>query len=324
MTVVFRKAPTAAQRRAIEAAIPAPLALAGWAKRTLHVATDDYALTGVDDVRPFNAAIERWLRACHDIAPIDFALRPEDHEGGGTALSQWHRDSMRGALALVTNLAKRYDDTTTRAGIKATLLQMMRDAGIAIPQKLDPTPAWRRALDAGDAKAFRASKYHQDMQAALDLANPMHRRALIAGKPTLAKHANLDVQTFEAALLDDSADGRYVIDRFVERATKQPFWSTTCASHAAEHVERAPKTALGVLDRLVELGNAHPIVVENALWAAQKLGWKVAAKRLARYWQLAIAKLPEHPELQPYLVELGRVLGREPPDRPPPPPRRAR
>jgi hypothetical protein len=317
LTVVFAAAPTAVQRAQIERGIPAPLECSGWTKRTLHVATDDHALVGWDDFAPFNAAIERWLHASHAIAPIDFALRAEDSEAG-TVLSDWHRNSLPGALALVTNLAKRYDDGETRGWVKETLVDMLKAAGIALPARLDPQPAWRAALDAGDAKRFAPlmTRHAQDLQLVLDPRNPDHRRAVLGGRPALAKHGLLDTKIFEMALFDDTADGQYVIDRFLARATREPFWSTACAAAAAEVIEDVPDRALAVLDRLVELANAHPIVVENALWAVEELGPRTVARaRLERYWALAVAKLADWEELRPYLVKLAPVLGHEPPPR---------
>jgi hypothetical protein len=111
-----------------------------------------------------------------------------------------------------------------------------------------------------------------------------------------------------------------VIDQLVARAATVPFAATMCASAAATIVAEAPAAAFGVLDRLVGLPTAHPIVVENALWAARQLGYATVDRaRLERYWTLAIAGLAAHPELLPYLVELAPVLGRDPPSPPTPP-----
>jgi hypothetical protein len=318
LAVTFAKAPSPAQRKQIERGVPDPLGVERWAKRTLLVATDDHAFAGADSFTAFNAAIEAWLVACHAIAPIDFAFRAEDSEAG-TTFSEWHRRSLAGAAALLRDLAKRYDDADTRDHVRTSLRAMMTEAGIAIPAKLAPARGWRDALDAGDAATFGPlmARHVEELQLVLDPSNANHRRAVLGSPLRLDEHGRLDKRILAMAIIDNHAA---IVDIFVERARKEPFWATSCASTAAEQLQHAPESALALLDRLVELDTAHGVVVENALWAVLELGpMKIARDRLERYWTAAIAKLPTWLELHPYLVKLAPVLGRDVPARPAPP-----
>lgn len=315
LTVVFAKAPSPAAKKQIEAAIPAPLARERWTKRTLFVAADDHALAGGSSFTSFNAAIEKWLLACHAIAPIELALRAEDTEAS-TTFSQWHRDSIAAAPALLSNFAKRYDDAKTRARAKDTLVAMMKSAGIVLPANLDPTPAWRTALDSGDAKTLGPllSRNATALQVVLDPSNAHHRRAVLASRPKLAKPGRLDRHILEMAILDGGDDAQHAIDQLLARAATTPTFATLCSDTAAECAKAAPDTAFAVIDRLLALKNSHPILVEHALWAVESVGVRtVSASRLERYWALAIEKLADWKSLHPYLARLAPVLGRTAP-----------
>ena len=61
---------------------------------------EEYAefYVSAEAAQKFEDAIEAWLRASHQVCPIEFAVRAEDSEAGGTALSAWHEASVaRGA-----------------------------------------------------------------------------------------------------------------------------------------------------------------------------------------------------------------------------------
>ncbi|MGE0400394.1 MAG: hypothetical protein AB7T06_27005 [Kofleriaceae bacterium] len=310
LTVVFATPPSPSAKKKIEAGIPAPLERERWTKRTLFVANDDYALTGRKSFTAFNAAIETWLLAAHAIVPIDFALRAEDSEAT-TTFSQWHRDSMAMSVDLLAAFAKRYDDGETRAWAKSTLLDMMRGAGVAIARKLDPTPAWRTALDAGDAKTFGPSMWKHDvaLQLALDPTNEAHRRAVLDSRPKL-RESRIDTHILTIAIYDASPNGQHAIDQLLARAAKSPTFATLCATTACQCIEDAPAcadTAFAVLDALVVLPTAHPIVVENALFAVEAIGAaNVDRARVDRYCTLARSKVGEWKQLAPYLKRLGR------------------
>lgn len=72
----------------------------------------------------FNDDIEAWLVAAHAVAPILVAYRREDHEAGGTRLSDWHRASvpaLPGVIARLVPEAAQLGELLVRAARKAEL-----------------------------------------------------------------------------------------------------------------------------------------------------------------------------------------------------------
>ena len=322
IVVAFEKAPTASQRRKVEAGLPKPLGASRWSKRCLLAVTEDYAFTGKRSFRRFNESIERWLHASHTLVPIDFALRAEDAEAGGTRLSTWHQASLRGALTLLKNLATRYDDAETRDFVRETLVEMMKDAGLVVPAALDRGASWRAALDAGDAArlaphlvygAHPWPEHLDELKRVLDPQNPQHRRAMLGARLPLEVTGPFDTDLFSMALVDGDAR---VVDLMLARAASTPFWATACAAAAGRLACRGSAPAFAALDRLVGLSTSHPVVIEEALNAALEAGAAtVPRERLDRYGSLAVARLGEWPALHPYLVKLAPVLGQEAPAR---------
>lgn len=313
LQVVFLAVPSKEVRGRIEAGIPRPLAPIRWAKRTLVFGTEDFALVGMQRHDTLNAAIDRWLLEAHAHAPIDFAFRAEDGEGGGTRFSEWHRVSLRGGAALLRNLATRYQDPGTRDHVRSALAEMLRAAGLSAGR----VPAWRTALDAGDSTALATAiaRKNDDLNLALDPDNAAHRRVVLGARPSVAKeHGPHEGKILAMAIRDGGPVAREILETFIARATKKPFWATLLSDVAARAAIVATETAFAVLDRLVELDTAHPVVVENALWAVGEVGPDhVARDRLERYWDHAVAKLADWPALHPYLVKLAPVLGRQAP-----------
>jgi hypothetical protein len=122
--------------------------------------------------------------------------------------------------------------------------------------------------------------------------------------------ARLDAVVLESAIVEGGKKGDAIVETFFERAEEKPFWATMTAANVAPFVKEAPERTLALLDRLVVLETAHPIVLENALWAVQMLGARrVARERLQRWFDMSIAKLEEHEELRAYLPEFAKVLG---------------
>jgi len=125
--VYFARLPKPAERKQIEALVPAPLRDSRrWQGPVLHAASGQtlhheiakaypskskkaaakkkiapdagearwfFATDG--QVTEFNADITRWLVQAHAVCPILVAYRAEDGESGGTKLDAWHRWSVR-------------------------------------------------------------------------------------------------------------------------------------------------------------------------------------------------------------------------------------
>ena len=87
-------------------------------------------------VARFNADIERWLQAAHEIVPIAVAYRGQDEEAGGTKLSDWHAASVAKVPELEKRLGKPKKGSTLEHMVKG-LLQEHADAGNTGPSTED-------------------------------------------------------------------------------------------------------------------------------------------------------------------------------------------
>lgn len=182
MMVRLARKPKPDEQAAIEVAAPAFLRNGGIKVTStyLDVATGDYihpelithypADDGDQDsfegrftfaadsrVRRFNEDIERWLNDVHTIVPIVAAVRSEDWEAGGTALSPWHDWSVSVQLPTVLEaFAKTVVKPNGRgaaARMLGDVLEFARTSGVELS---DEHLSWM-APELGLAAAIRAS-----------------------------------------------------------------------------------------------------------------------------------------------------------------------
>lgn len=92
-TVVLRRRPSAAERESIEQAAAAYLRGGVKAKGKLvrlFAGEEGGAFVRKHTADRINRSIDAWLKRCHKVVPIVAVFRAEDHEAGGTELSEWH------------------------------------------------------------------------------------------------------------------------------------------------------------------------------------------------------------------------------------------
>ncbi len=194
--VRFARTPSRAQKAAIRKGVPAPLRDSiDWEGEQLMVASgqfahvviaatyaadpgdagddddddDDFAELGgrfffaaTSQVRKFNQAIEQWLNLAHAQCPILVAYRGEDGESGGTALSAWHRWSMKQLPQLLAQLEPilALDDETKASFMLRGILRAGLEGKSPLPLPehfmdwLEPGRRELAALRAQDAEAF--------------------------------------------------------------------------------------------------------------------------------------------------------------------------
>lgn len=92
-------------------------------------------------VRRFDEAVEAWLVAVHELAPIRFALRPLDAESDTPKFSAWHRWSVRQVPALLPLLdaVLSAGEETSDAEIARQIVTMAQMSRVKLP---DPWRAW--------------------------------------------------------------------------------------------------------------------------------------------------------------------------------------
>lgn len=97
VTVLLQRRPTAAERESIQQAAAAYLRGGVKAKgKVVRLSAGEEGGAFIRKHTPdrINRSIDAWLKRCHKVVPVVAVLRAEDHEAGGTALSEWHRWSV--------------------------------------------------------------------------------------------------------------------------------------------------------------------------------------------------------------------------------------
>lgn len=93
VTVVLQRRPSATERESIEQGAAAYLRGGVKAKGKvirLFAGEEGGAFIRKHTPDRINRSIDAWLKRCHKVVPIVAAFRAEDHEAGGTELSEWH------------------------------------------------------------------------------------------------------------------------------------------------------------------------------------------------------------------------------------------
>lgn len=207
MFVAFKKPPAKAVAAAIAKRVPPPLRdTIEWNGRVLWVASEQgvgrtiAAAYGKQKSKPtklttqsqfkvapssaygrFNADIDAWLEFANTKSPILVAMRAEDEEAGGTALSEWHHKSVTALPKVLADLARDDDGHAAQLGVR--LVDFAKSARVKIDASVAKTLA-RRAAQAGEEEADESPDWDALAAAA--------KKALGAPAPRYAKLRSAD------------------------------------------------------------------------------------------------------------------------------------
>jgi hypothetical protein len=216
--VRFTRTPTPAERRRIAKDVPPPIGNLKWddallsasseqgvgrqikaayqspAKKTAPtplVMQNRFAQASPSADGRFNAHIEEWLLGAHAVVPVLVAYRRQDHEAGGTQLSDWHHASMHAVPAVLGALAKVASESD--ADLAERLAAWAESESIAIDASLRRTivtlkDAKEKAEElAREERWARLASEHAAAVAELDRATPKTKgKALTAVETTKA------------------------------------------------------------------------------------------------------------------------------------------
>ena len=361
--VRFARAPTRAQKTAIRKGVPAPLRDSiDWEGEQLMVASGQFAhvviadtyaadpgdAEGDDDdddddfeelggrfffaaasqVRKFNQAIEEWLILAHAQCPILIAYRGEDCESGGTAMSAWHRWSVKQLPLLLDQLEPilAFDDETKASFMLRGILRTSQEGKVPLPLPehfkdwLEPGRRELAALRAADAEAFLRLLREQPvlrpatLQALAEAARTLDENAkqllLRAAETLLAQRevpAKLGVCLVAAALNPQQPDGAslgavttQVLAQAARHAHTDPELANELAvlgHNLAREGRFAP--AIALFDAILGCPGLDRSAYCNALWVRMEDNCKLPLDRAQadRFLALALPHGPRNPAI---------------------------
>lgn len=287
-----------------------------------------------DQVRAFNRDIEGWLRFIHELCPVRAAYRAEDHDAGGTELSEWHHASVRDLGILLPWLEQiaSADDSgddgfRLQEYMARGILAMADAAGADLPAPLrdwlEPGRRELAAVLAGDAETLRQllaatpsipGEILERLSEGIDPEDLGQSRTLLAAADLLIDEEELPPELFgvlvaAAARLRHSAGDRppalgdqatRVLDAARQAAEADSRFGDRLAAVAHRlATSRRFVAAIEVFELLIDLPDLTQPTYCNALWAIQSdnNGLPVDPDRARRFLAACVPHGPDNPAI---------------------------